>query len=401
MSMSEFERQENGGGKESSSLSIHQQDAPDDFTEEELVFAAELNTLFSPEEENLPPYYVQTLLDTDDQRFEVVARGFEHRTSARVFRRLKLRRRLFYTHTSPLGALSAGVGDASVRRSMMTMVAAFALLLLVTVAFTGASFVSGMAILLRGTHGAGVYGVNKFPVDLVYSAQHPYNWQDAPDPAAKDITLLSAQQQMHFQMYWPQNTLSGYSLQHINFYVNLDQQWADGPMLEFEYSLPPSKVAPKGMGEVWVREFKPRAYALQLVQEHASTPIDMDNSGKAMAIYVDGQWDSGGRGTPVWVSGGRSELIYQVNGVIFWIVGDQRDGVGEKQLMQVAQGLSPVTFDQQFRMAGDSVPVTQLSEPIDGPFSTDVIVVFPDDNGDGNGPYYISVSSYQPPQHAH
>jgi hypothetical protein len=400
MSMSEFERQEKERGEGCPSPFIQKSEPPDDFTEEDLAFAAELHALFSPEEENLPPYYVQTLLDVDDQRFEVAPREFEQRTSARVFRRLKLRRRLFYSHRSLLGALSAGIGDRTTRRSLLAMVGAFVMVMLLTVAFTGASFVSGVAILLHGAH-SGVYLTDKYPVGMVRSASPEYNWQDAPEPAVKDTTLLAAQQQMHFPLYWPQTTLQPYSLKHINFYVDLDQQWADGPMLEFEYSLPASKIAPKGMGEVWVREFKPRADALQLVQEHASTPIEMDNSGHAMAIYVDGQWDSGGKGSPVWVTGGRSELIYQLNGVIFWIVGDQRDGVGEKQLMQIAQGLTPVTVDRQFRMVGESVPVTQLSESIDGPFSTDVIVVFPDDSGDGNGPYYISVSSYQPPQHAH
>ena len=87
MRMSEFERQENEDGRELSSSSIHRPALPDDFTEEDASFAAELHALFSPEEENLPPYYVQTLLDVDDQRFEPVVRGFEYKTHARVFRR--------------------------------------------------------------------------------------------------------------------------------------------------------------------------------------------------------------------------------------------------------------------------------------------------------------------------
>jgi hypothetical protein len=396
--MSEFERQENTGGKDFFPLSLQMPETPDDFTEEDRAFAAKLNALFSPEEENLPPYYVQTLLDADDQRFDPIARGFEQKTSARVFQRLKLRRRLFYTHSSPLRGLSLGVENASMRRPMLTMIAAFILLLLLTVAFTGASFASGIAILLHGAHGSGVYMTDKYPVGLVQSSQ--YNWQ-LVNPPVKQVSLLNAQQQMHFPFSWPEYRPSNYSLEHINFYVGLDQQWADGPMLEFEFGLPPSDAAPKGMGEVWVREFKPRADVLQLVKDGASVPIEMDNNGRALAIYIDGQWSPRGKGVPQWIYGGRSELIYQSNGVIFWIVGDQRDGVGEKELMQIARGLAPVPFDQQFRAMGNTVAVTQMSEDVPGPFSTDVIVVYPIDGSSGDGPYYISVSSYQPPKNAH
>ncbi len=235
MSMSEFERPENKGGKEFSSVSIQKHERPADFTEEDLAFAEELNVLFSPEEENLPPYYVQTLLDSDDQRFEPVARGFEYKTSARVFRRLKLRRRLFYTPVSPLSALSMEVVDRSVRRSMLTMVGAFVLIMLLTVVLTGASFASGFATLLSGTHGNGTYSLNQYPFGRV---QLPQNKQS--ERATQQISLLAAQEEMHFPLYAPQYMLPSYVLEHINFYVGLDQQWADGPMLEFEFGLPPS-----------------------------------------------------------------------------------------------------------------------------------------------------------------
>ena len=396
MSMSEFERQENSS-KESFSLAIHQPDAPDDFTEEDQAFAAVLNALFSPEEENLPPYYVQTLLDADDQRFEPVSREFEHKTSARVFRRLKLRRRLFYTHGSPLHALGMEIGDASVRRSVLAMVGTFIMVLLLTIAFTGASFASGIAILLHGTYGSGVYSIKNYPVGLVQRSQP--DWQNIIPPAVQ-TSLLNAQEQMLFPVYSPGYMLPSYSLKYINLYVGLDQQWADGPMLEFGFSLP-SSVTPRGTGEIWVREFKPRAGVLLLVEQNASVPIEMDGSGQAMAIYVNGEWSQSGKNAPRWEYNIRSELIYQVNGVVFWIVGDQRDNVGKQQLMDIAQGLAPIPFNQQFRMLGSSAPVTQLSEDVPGPFSNDVVVVYPSDSSDGCGPYYLSVSSYQPPKNVH
>ena len=398
MSMSEFERQENTEGNEPFPVAMRRPPTPpDDFTEEDLAFARELNALFSLEEENLPPYYVQTLLDVEDQRFEPAPREFEHKTSARVFRRLKLRRRLFYTHISPFHALSMGIRDTLTQRSLLATVGAFLLVMLLTVAFTGSSFATGVAILLRGTHGSGVYQIDNYPVGQVQNAQ--YDAQN--DSSPRSISLLAAQSQLLFPMYAPSSMLPSYSLAHINLYVGLDQQWADGPMLEFEFSLPPSNVAPKGMGEIWVREFKPRADVLQLVEKGASIPIETDASGRARAIYVDGEWDQGTRGIPQWVYGGRSELIYQIDGVVFWIVGDQRDGVGEQQLIDVARGLMPVPLTQQFRLLGSAVTVTQMSEDVPGPFSTDVIVVYPSDSSDGDGPYYINVTTYQPPKNAH
>lgn len=394
MSMSEFERQENTREKDDSFLSIQRCNCPGDFTEEDLDFARELNALFSPEEEELPPYYVQTLLDADDQRFDPAERGFEHKTSARVFRRLKLRRRLFYTHTSPLSVFSSGMSNASTRRSLLAMAATFVLIMLLTVAFTGPSFVSGVAILLRGTHGSGVLEVKNLPQIIT---RHQQNMLDTP----KEISRLTAQQQMHFPIYWPDKPFT-YSLEDINLYVGLNQQWADGPMLEFEYRLPPSVVASKGTGKIWIREFKPKADVLQLVKEGASVPIQVDSNSRALAIYVDGQWERLGKNTSVWVYGQRSELVYQINGVVFWIVGDQRDGIGEQQLMQIAQGLTPLSLplDRQYRMDGGDTPfITQLSEDTFGPFLNDVIMIFPSDGSDG--PYYMNVSPFQPPKTAH
>lgn len=200
MSMSEFEREKNKENREIGSLSIQRRTPPDDFTEEDLAFAAKLHTLFSPEEENLPPYFVQTLLDVDGQRFEPTEHGFEHKTSACVFRRLKLRRHLFYTRTSPLSALSAGLGDASLHRSFLALIAAFLLVVMLTVAFTGESFAAGVAILLRGTHGSGLLPTQQYPSDVRYPF---YNWQDTSVPTTRSISLQETQSQMHFQVYRP------------------------------------------------------------------------------------------------------------------------------------------------------------------------------------------------------
>lgn len=396
MRMSEFNRPENEKGGDILSSLVQKPALPDDFTEEDLAFAAELHELFSPEKENLPPYYIQTLLDVDDHRFEPVVRGFEYKTSARVFRRLKVRRRLFSPQASVLGSLSSSLNDASVRRSALTMIGTFMLIMLLTVAFTGSSFASGVSILLRGTHTSGAYQISKYPAGLVHAPFNP----EPSGPSTKQISLLNMQRQVHFPVYWPSYSLPGYTLQHINFYVGLDQQWADGPILEFQYSLLPS-FSSKGSGKIWIREFLPRTDVLQLVQEGAASPIDQ-NAGGALAIYVNGQWIESTSGGSIWQYGSRSELIYQINGVVFWIVGDQQDDVGEKELMRVATGLELLPMKSVIRTPDNPSPITQRkADDIPGPFSTDVIIIFTSDSGDANGPYYIGVTTSQPPKNAH
>ncbi len=136
MSMSEFDGQFNSKGDEMFSDAAQGQVIPADFGEEDLALAQELNTLFSLQEEALPPYYVQTLLASEDPRFYPVEHGFEHKTSARVFRRLKLRRRLFYAPRSMLAALITGISGIYARRSLVVSAAVFMLIVLFTVAFT-------------------------------------------------------------------------------------------------------------------------------------------------------------------------------------------------------------------------------------------------------------------------
>src|SRR5260370_175109 len=82
---------------------------PADFGEEDLAFVEELNALFSPEEEELPPYFAQTLLESEDPRFYPVEPDFEKKTSVRVFRDLKLRRPLYHNPRSLLGAVTTGM----------------------------------------------------------------------------------------------------------------------------------------------------------------------------------------------------------------------------------------------------------------------------------------------------
>ncbi len=193
-------------------------------------------------------------------------------------------------------------------------------------------------------------------------------------------------------MYWPKSLPGNYALDSVYLYQTADTPWADGPVVELVYDV--YGVTPKGTGQIVIREFKPNEDVLQLVQNNAAHPIQPDQHGQPQAIYVDGQWIPHGKAF-LWAAGGRCELIYQQNGVIFWIAGDQHDGLSEKGLWKIARSLHTITFSHNFMlMRGEETLVTQASlGDAHDPFATDVLVISPD--GSSTGAYFITVNSYQ------
>ena len=388
MSTNEFDRNLPGEGDDVLPLFTQGHELPADFNEEDTAFVEELYTLFSPEE---PLDNIQKLLVSRDPRYNTVEPGFEQKTIARVFQRLKLRRRHIYTPRSVLNLITYGISSISARRSLLATAAAFMLILLFTVALTAPSFAAGLTILLHGARG-GVYLANNYPKNVHKLTYKQKLWQNTAKNQSDQISLLTAQQQLHFQMYWPESVPSNYVLDSIYLYQTTDTPWADGPIVELFYDA--DGAAPKGTGQIVIREFKPNENVLQLVKNNAAHPMQLDQYGQPQAIYVDGQWMPQGKAF-VWTAGGRSELIYQQNGVLFWIAGDQRDGIGEKQLWTIAQSLHPVTDSRRILpMNGDSTVVTQTSlGEVNDPYATDVLMISPD--GSSTGAYFIAVSSYQ------
>ncbi|GAC1681083.1 MAG: hypothetical protein NVS9B9_02680 [Ktedonobacteraceae bacterium] len=119
-------------------------------------------------------------------------------------------------------------------------------------------------------------------------------------------------------------------------------------------------------------EFKPLGQVLQVVQLGAAHSLQIGRNGHAQAIYVDGQWVHISKFSHDWVYGGRSEIIYEHNGVIFWIVGDQRDGIGQKALLDVANSLQP--FDMRaIHMVGHINSVVLSSDNAIWPFADDIV----------------------------
>src|SRR5260370_38823559 len=85
MSMSEFEGQLNNDGDAISSLHKQEHNLPADFGGEYLAFVEELNVPFSPEEEELPPYFAHSLLESEHPRFFPFILRFARNSIVRFF----------------------------------------------------------------------------------------------------------------------------------------------------------------------------------------------------------------------------------------------------------------------------------------------------------------------------
>ncbi len=367
MSMSESERQQENQRLDSSLLVRQELGLPEDFTDEDMIFAQEMDALFSLDEEEIPPYYVQTLLEAEDPRLQPVEQGLEYKTSVRVFRQLKLKRRLFQPAHS---ALASVAGKPSLRRSLVALFAACFLFMFLTMVATGPSFASGLTILLSGKHG-GVLQSQGYP-RVVHSSTPLYDADRLPVPSAKHVSLLEAQQQLRFPMYWPLSVPTNYDLHAVHMYQDVDQNWADGPVMEIDYAYAHPGVSSHGTGQISVCEFKPKGQVLQVVQLGAAHYVQIDSDGRAQAIYVDGQWVRINNFSHDWLYGGRSEIIYEHNDVIFWIVGDQRDGIDQRALLSVANSLQPVNA-RAMHMGGRIDQVMLNLDDTSWPFAGEVV----------------------------
>ncbi|MBV9691841.1 MAG: hypothetical protein JO202_19250 [Ktedonobacteraceae bacterium] len=330
MSMSEFET--NMGEEHNLSVPhIHDMAFPADFSKDEMDFVQELGSLFATDKEEIPPYFVQTLLEAAEPRLQPAESCFEQKTSAHVFRRLRLRRHLFRAHCLSLLEKSS----LSSRHAPMALIAACLLFVILTVMATSPTFALGLEILLSGTH-SGVVQVITYPKSLFSS--HQAKTQVAK-PHPRPLTLRDAQQQLHFLMYWPLSMPDNYVLSEISLFHQQEQQWADGPLLGLNYTYSLGGIAAHGMEQITIYEFKPLGNVFQVVPSGAAHVIYLDQASHTQAIYVNGQWVHISRYAHSWLYGIRSELIYEHDGVIFWIVGDQRAGVDSKVLLSIASSL--------------------------------------------------------------
>jgi hypothetical protein len=260
---------------------------------------------------------------------------------------------------------------------------------------TGASFASGVAILLHGAR-AGVLLVHEYPSGLSH-VPFPATAQSDNDKQPT-ISMLDAQQRLHsWSIYWPQTMPDNYRLTDSYLYEEPQQSWADGPFMEFDYTI--NSATARGTGELAIREFKlkPDVSVLQLAKDGSTTTLKADQNGLAQAIYVDGQWVLRNK-FPVWVYGQRSELIYQKDGIVFWIVGDQRDGFNQDALLKIANSLQALHIAHFFPVGikNNIDAVTLLQGDVNGPFTGDVLAITPDGSGVGTYLSLVGSQQYQP-----
>jgi hypothetical protein len=329
--------------------------SPDDFSLDDLAVARDLHDLFPLEQEQLPPHFVETI--TMQSHAWDAPTGLAQRVTYRVFHRLRLPRRLFrkppvLSERSPRGFIS--LGHAPQKVAMGTLLA-LVLLSLVTVA---PSFAQGLRLLMGQT---GVQVVPHYPQPMY-----------APQVQVQYLSLDAVRDAVPFRVAWLGLMPEAYKFQGL--VLHMGQPWANGPVVELQYE---STKADSAFGELLVREFRPAAGAtvLQVVAQGAAHPLQV---GEQQAIYIDGQWVRH-RQAIIWQYGTRAELLYQANGVIFWITADQRDGATEDTLANFAQSLEPLYLGHVPRMLPDLVLPTnaQVAAALSSASLGEVIALIP------------------------
>jgi hypothetical protein len=323
--MSGFERA-NGGGAWTNDETCR---FPEDFSTDEAEFACELHTLFAPEQEELPPLYTETLLS--NPHAAPAEPGYEHKLTYRVLRQLRLARAPLYVRST---LWRAALHDMlrQVSRPVAASTAAAVLLMTLTAIIATPSFASGLSLLLGHS---GVRQVQSYP-NNVRAPTHP--------SGVSKLAPLELSPGM--SMYWLGPQAGNYVYASTRL---LDPtEWSNGAMLDVQY-IQPGQTA--GSGLLDIREFQVSdkyAAVLQVVQAGSASLV---KAGNDPAVYVDGTWVPRGghdmwpadENPPpfIWQSGIRSELIIEHAGVVFWIVGDLRDGAGQAALVQFARQLQP------------------------------------------------------------
>jgi hypothetical protein len=174
------------------------------------------------------------------------------------------------------------------------------------------------------------------------------------------------------QAEWLGPSVAGYTYDGLA--VNAKQAWSAGSVVVLRYA---RRGASAGSGELVVQEFRiapSLASVLQVVADGSATSVTV---GGLPGVYVDGRWlHSSPR--PTWESGARSELIFERDGLIFWIVADQRDGMGQDQLVDAAGHLATVPLNSLIPQHPSLRLIAQeLQGALQAPMDDDVLALIP------------------------
>jgi hypothetical protein len=292
---------------------------PDDFTQDEALFATELREVYDIEREDLPAGYVPTILGYE--RHKPAQPGFERRMTRSVFRELNLPGRPLFERR-PLFQFAAALTEPAQElrhagRAAIGVLASVMLVMVMSMVFATPSFADGLQILLGHT------GVQQVP-------EYPRNVHESAAPQMKP-------QEVQTPLYWMGQTVGEYA--YLGMRKLPSEDWSKGPIVDVQYVL---TNIPAGSGVLDVRMFQiadKYQAVLKVVQSGSAREIKF---GDTWVIYVDGTWVAQGRHR-FWQSGVHSQLLFEKNGLIFWITGDQRDGMGQAQLLDAASKITAAT----------------------------------------------------------
>src|SRR4029079_5086422 len=190
---------------------------PNDFTQDEELFASELRNSFDIEREALPSGYVPTVLGYE--RHAPARPGFERRVTRQVFRELNLPSRPLFERNSLLQFGAALVEPVQqlrhAGRAAMGVLASVMLVMVMSMIFATPSFADGLQILLGHT---GVQQVADYPrnvhnVELQKTQQVSQN--EAPTP-----------------LYWMGQTVGNYS--YLGMRTLPKAAWSKGQIVDLQ-----------------------------------------------------------------------------------------------------------------------------------------------------------------------
>jgi hypothetical protein len=345
---------------------------PADFTADEAAFASDLRRLFSPEREELPPRYVETLLGEPCQR--PIESGFEQKLAYRVFRQLDLPRPPLFDppvakrRANPVDGLARRLGQVSA-----TAVISGFLLMVMSAFLAGPSFAAGLRILLGQT---GVQQVSTYPTTV-----------RTPDKIKPPVAAASLAPDALVQ--WFGRSVHNYAYAGMSLLA--PQVYSAGPVVELNYVLQNDVHA--GTGILTVREFQlapDLSSVLQVVGDGSVTPVKINN---AQGVFVDGHWHQVGM-KHVWQPGGKGELIMEQGDQILWIVADQRDGIDATQMVAIAKHLTPTPLESLQPRHRQLRSVAQAMEAsLDVSFSDELLALVPlGSSQDGGGTNFVSIA---------
>ena len=239
----------------------------------------------------------------------------------RVFRELNLPGRPLFERSLVL-QFGAALAEPAQQlrhagRAAIGVLASVMLVMVMSMVFATPSFADGLQILLGHT---GVQQVADYPRNVHDSAPPQTNQQETPTP-----------------LYWMGQTVGDYA--YLGMRKLPSEDWSKGPIVDVQYVL---TNIPAGSGVLDVRMFQiadEYQAVLKVVQSGSAREIRF---GDTWAIYVDGTWVAQGRHR-FWQSGVHSQLLFEKNGLIFWITGDQRDGMDQAHLLAAASKITTAT----------------------------------------------------------